>query len=204
VFVRVGELDGKVYLDLCDPEWRAVEIDKTGWRVVDRPTVRFRRTPDMRPLPEPEEGGSVDGLRPLLNIPEDEKAKSGEAQVHGRDDDFILAIAFALACLRPRGPYPVGAIGGEQGSAKSTRSALLCSVVDPRHPRLYSLPRDERDLVVAARNRHVLAFDNISGLRPWQSDNLCRLASGAGFSVRPAVGGRRNRNARADGARRLF
>ena len=138
----------------------------------------------MRPLPEPEEGGSVDGLRPLLNIPEDEKAKSDEAQVHGRDDDFILAIAFALACLRPRGPYPVGAIGGEQGSAKSTRSALLCSVVDPRHPRLYSLPRDERDLVVAARNRHVLAFDNISGLRPWQSDNLCRLASGAGFSVR--------------------
>ena len=184
VFVRVGELDGKVYLDLCDPEWRAVEIDKTGWRVVDRPTVRFRRTPDMRPLPEPEEGGSVDGLRPLLNIPEDEKAKSDEAQVHGRDDDFILAIAFALACLRPRGPYPVGAIGGEQGSAKSTRSALLCSVVDPRHPRVYILPRDERDLVVAARNRHVLAFDNISGLRPWQSDNLCRLASGAGFSVR--------------------
>ena len=138
----------------------------------------------MRPLPEPEEGGSVDGLRPLLNIPEDEKAKSGEAQGHGRDDDFILAIAYALACLRGRGPYPVMAIGGEQGSAKSTRSALLCSVVDPRHPRLYSLPRDERDLVVAARNRHVLAFDNVSGLRPWQSDDLCRLASGAGFSVR--------------------
>ena len=184
VFVRVGELDGKVYLDLCDPEWRAVEVDAAGWRIVDRPDIRFRRSPDMRPLPEPEEGGSVDGLRPLLNIPEDEKAKPGEAQGHGRDDDFILAVSYELACLRGRGPYPVMAIGGEQGSAKSTRSALLCSAVDPRHPRLYSLPRDERDLVVAARNRHVLAFDNISGLRPWQSDNLCRLASGAGFSVR--------------------
>ena len=38
VFVRVGELDGKIYLDLCDAEWRAVEIGETGWRVVDRPT----------------------------------------------------------------------------------------------------------------------------------------------------------------------
>ena len=55
VFVRVGELDGKIYLDLCDAEWRAVEIDKTGWRVVDRPDVRFRRTPDMRPLPDSRE-----------------------------------------------------------------------------------------------------------------------------------------------------
>ncbi len=184
VSVRVGELNDKIYLDLCDADWRAVEVDATGWRVIDRPDIRFRRTPDMRPLPEPEEGGSVDGLRPLLNIPGEEKAKPGEAQGHGRDDDFILAVSYELACLRGRGPYPVMAIGGEQGSAKSTRSALLCSTVDPRHPRLYSLPRDERDLVVAARNRHVLAFDNISGLRPWQSDNLCRLASGAGFTVR--------------------
>ena len=47
-----------------------------------------------------------------------------------------------------------------------------------------SLPRDERDLVVAARNQHVLAFDNISGLRPWLSDALCRIASGAGFGTR--------------------
>ena len=76
------------------------------------------------------------------------------------------------------------AIGGEQGSAKSTRSALLRSVVDPRKPTLRALPRDERDLVVAARNQHVLAFDNVSGLRTWLSDALCRIASGAGFGTR--------------------
>jgi hypothetical protein len=46
VHVRVGELDGKLYLDLCDSAWRAVEIDTEGWRIVDRPAVRFRRAPD--------------------------------------------------------------------------------------------------------------------------------------------------------------
>ena len=178
VFIRVGGLDGKIYLDLGDPEWRAVEVDKAGWRIIDRPLVRFRRAPDMRPLPIPDRNGSIKGLRPLLNIPEDEKAKPGEAQGQAGDDDFILAVAFALACLRPRGPYPVEAIGGEQGTAKSTRSAMLRMLIDPRHPKLRALPRNERDLMVTARNQHVLAFDNVSGLPMWLSDALCRLSSG--------------------------
>lgn len=174
VFVRVGELEGKLYLDLCDATWRAIEVDKSGWRVVDRPAIRFRRSSDMRALPEPERDGSVEGLRPLLNI------RAGE----DGDNDFLLVVHYELACLRPRGPYPVMVIGGEQGTAKSTRSAMLASVVDPRKPILRALPREERDLVIAARNRHVLAFDNISGLRWWLSDALCRIASGAGFGTR--------------------
>jgi putative DNA primase/helicase len=32
--VRVGELAGKVYLDLCDAEWRAIEIGRDGWQAV--------------------------------------------------------------------------------------------------------------------------------------------------------------------------
>jgi hypothetical protein len=174
VSVRVGELRGKIYLDLCDAAWRAIEVDEIGWRIVDRPAIRFRRSPDMRPLPEPERDGSIDGLRPLLNIPQGEDG----------DNDFILAVAYLLACLRASGPYPIQAIGGEQGTAKSTRSSMLRSTIDPRKPALRALPRDERDLVVAARNQHVLAFDNVSGLQAWLSDALCRIASGAGFGTR--------------------
>ena len=174
VSTRVGTLDGKLYLDLCDTTWRAIEIDKVGWRIVDRPAICFRRSADMRALPEPQHGGSVNGLRPLLNIP---KGADGDA-------DFLLAIAYELACLSGRGPYPVMVVGGEQGTAKSTRSALLRSVVDPGKPTLRSLPRNEHDLFISARNRHVLAFDNISGLQQWLSDALCRIATGAGFGTR--------------------
>ena len=90
VFIRVGELDGRVYLDLCDTLWRAVEIDAQGWRIVDRPLVRFCRTKTMRPLPAPERGGSIESLRPLLNISGDEDG----------DDDFVLTVSWELACLR--------------------------------------------------------------------------------------------------------
>ena len=39
--VRIARLDGKLYIDLCDKMWRAIEIDADGWRVVDAPPVRF-------------------------------------------------------------------------------------------------------------------------------------------------------------------
>jgi len=49
---------------------------------------------------------------------------------------------------------------------------------------LRALPREDRDLFIAASNGHVLAFDNVSGLPAWISDTLCRLATGGGFAVR--------------------
>jgi hypothetical protein len=50
VFVRVAERDGRIYLDLGDDTWRAAEIDAKGWRIVDKPPVRFRRPSGMRPF----------------------------------------------------------------------------------------------------------------------------------------------------------
>jgi len=170
VFVRVGGLDDKLYLDLGDEAWRAVEIDATGWRIVDEPPVRFRRAAGMKPLPVPAPGGSVETLRSFLNVQS--------------DSDFVLVVTWALAVLRNRGPYPVIMLSGEQGSAKSTFSAILRSLLDPNTAPLRALPREDRDLFIAASNGHVLAFDNISNLSNWISDTLCRLATGGGFAVR--------------------
>jgi hypothetical protein len=170
VHIRVGGLDGRLYLDLGDETWRAVEIDATGWRVIDHPPVRFRRASGMKPMPIPMGGGSVEMLRSFLNVQS--------------DADFVLVVAWALACLRNRGPYPVIVLSGEQGSAKSTFSAILRALLDPNTAPLRALPREDRDLFIAASNGHVLAFDNVSGLPAWISDTLCRLATGGGFAVR--------------------
>ena len=170
VFIRVGGLDEKLYLDLGDANWRAVEIDSTGWRVVENPPLRFRRAAGIQPLPIPLPGGSVQALRAFLNVQS--------------DDDFVLVVAWALAVLRTTGPYPVIVLSGEQGSAKSTFSAILRSLLDPNRAPLRALPRDDRDLFIAANNGHILAFDNVSGLPSWISDTLCRLATGGGFAVR--------------------
>jgi hypothetical protein len=57
-------------------------------------------------------------------------------------------------------------------------------LLDPNTAPLRALPREDRDLFIAASNGHVLAFDNVSGLPAWISDTLCRLATGGGFAVR--------------------
>jgi hypothetical protein len=147
-----------------------VEVDTTGWRVIDNPPVRFRRAAGMQALPAPVNGGSVETLRSFLNVQS--------------DADFVLVVAWALAVLRNRGPYPVIVLSGEQGSAKSTFSSILRSLLDPNTAPLRALPREDRDLFIAANNGHVLAFDNVSGLPAWISDTLCRLATGGGFAVR--------------------
>jgi hypothetical protein len=147
-----------------------VEVDATGWRVIGNPPVRFRRAAGMRTLPIPLPGGSLETLRSFLNL------KS--------DTDFVLVVAWLLACLHNRGPYPVIVLSGEQGSAKSTFSVILRAMIDPNTAPLRALPREDRDLFIAASNGHVLAFDNVSGLPAWISDTLCRLATGGGFAVR--------------------
>src|SRR6185369_6888493 len=100
------------------------------------------------------------------------------------ENDFVLVVAWLLGALRAGGPFPVLAIAGEQGSAKTILSKLLRALIDPSVAPVRALPRDERELFITASNGHVLAFDNLSGLPPWLSDTLCRLISGGAFSTR--------------------
>jgi hypothetical protein len=170
VSLRIAEQDGLIYLDLADDFWRCIEIGAKGWRIAADPPVRFRRSAGMQPLPLPLRGGSIDSLAPFLNL--------------ASENDFVLVVAWLLGALRAGGPYPVLAIAGEQGSAKTVLSKILRAIIDPNVAPVRTLPRDERELFIAASNAHVLAFDNLSGLSPWLSDTFCRVASGGAFSTR--------------------
>jgi hypothetical protein len=169
VHVRVARHEGNVYLDLGDRDWRAAEITPEGWSIIDRPPVRFRRPPGMKPLPIPSERGSISALKPFLNV---------------SASDFVLVVAYLLSALRGQGPYWVLALSGEQGSSKTTFCKFVRAIIDPHAAPLRTLPRDERDLYIAAANGHVLAFDNVSVLKPWQSDALCRVATGGSQGTR--------------------
>jgi hypothetical protein len=124
----------------------------------------------MLPLPVPVKGGSINDLAPFLNLP-------------GRSE-FVLVVAWLLAALRHGGPFPLLAMSGEQGSAKTVLSKILRALVDPNVAQVRTMPREERDLFIAASNGHLLAFDNLSDIPARTSDALCRLASGGSFAIR--------------------
>lgn len=168
VYVRVAELEDRIFIDLCDSSWRAIEVTPEGWRVTSNPPVRFVRSHGMLALSAP--------------LPGDAHALFSHLNVATQDQPLVLG--WLIAVMRPHGPYPVLVLQGQQGTAKSTTAEALRSLIDPSRAMLRTAPRSERDLMLAAKNGWVIALDNLSSLRPWLSDALCRLTTGSGLSTR--------------------
>jgi len=177
---RVASHEGCIWLDLGggDPagERRAVRIAAEGWEVRAPADVApaFLRAPDALPLPEPEAAAVTWGdLAEFVNA-------DGE-------DALALVWAWLVCAARPfaeGGSYPIALLHGEQGSGKSAASRVLQSLIDPSTLTGRALPREERDLFISAANRHLLAFDNLSGLGDAFADCFCRIATGGGYSSR--------------------
>lgn len=172
VYTRVAGLANEVWVDVGDAEWHAVRITPGGWTVEDESPVRFVRPPTSMPLTLPQPGGSLRDLLPFLNATDTE------------DEHYVLGVSWLIGCYHPDGPYPLLNITGEQGTGKSDQAVRLRSLVDPSSAPLRSVPREERDLAVAARNSAVLILDNVSSVPAWLSDSLCRLSTGGGFATR--------------------
>jgi hypothetical protein len=170
--LRVARAGDRMYIDLGDSTWRAVEIDARGWRIIasDAVPVRFRRGGGMQALPEPVPGGDLAELRKLAPLAD--------------DDGYVLSLGWLLSALRPGGPYPVLHLVAEHGSGKTTLARMLRRLVDPHAAELRQAIREPRDVAVAAENAHVVALDNLSYLADWTSDALCCLATGGGFATR--------------------
>jgi hypothetical protein len=171
VFLRAAFVDGKIYLDVGDPEWSTIEIDRNGWRMIEDSPARFRRTQGMQALPLPERGGSIiKQLRPLLNL---------------TDDGFVLYVSWILDALCPIArPHPLLYLAGEEGSAKSTAAKIARSLIDPNAVPLRNLPGTVRDLFVSVDGSRAMAYDNIGSISPAISDALCMVATGSGFGAR--------------------
>jgi hypothetical protein len=169
VFLRVAPHGEKILIDLCDPQWRVIEVTPNGWQILDESAVAFIRTGSMQPLSEPGREGSIDPLWKLLNV---------------TPAQHPLVVGALLNYFHPDGPYFVLNFVGEQGTAKSCAARIVRQLIDPSETALRSPPREERDLIAQAGANWCVAFDNLSSLPPWLSDALCRLSTGGGHSAR--------------------
>lgn len=170
VWLRTALHDGKIYIDLGDESGCAVSVDEKDWHLVISPPVRFIRSNLGLPFPRPRGKGELDLIRDLVNLPD--------------DASYQLLITWCVAALMPTGPYPLLAIGGEQGSGKTFLAGMLHDLVDPSRLPLRALPRSERDLYIACANTHLLVYDNISTMGDWLSDAFCKVATGGGMALR--------------------
>lgn len=163
--LRVAEHDGRLVLDLGDATGRAVVIDATGWQVVDKPPVLFKRTALTGALPEPVRGGGLDELWSSVNVAERYRP---------------LLAAVEVSALFPGIPHPAVLFTGEQGTGKSTNTKRLASILDPSPAQLRKAPRDADTATTAAAGSWMPALDNLSGMPDWLSDAICRWCTGDG------------------------
>jgi hypothetical protein len=169
VFVRVASHGGKIYIDVGDDARSIIEVDRDGWRVIQDAPVYFRRPKSLRALPLPERGGSVELIRKLVNI---------------GSDEFPLYVGFLVMVYHPHGPYPIAAFIGGPGHAKTTTARDTQTLVDPSNVTGTAHTKKTEDLLIAARERRLVTFDNLDHIDQQQSDDLCRIATGASMTRR--------------------
>jgi RNA-binding protein YhbY len=175
VWMRTAECDGKIYFDLCNPLWQAVEISKQGWRVVDSRDlpIRFVRSLMQVELPTPSNQNDLNHslvrLFELLSIAEESKP---------------LVVGWLLSALVPTGDKPILVLSAPKGSGKSTIAEFLVNLIDHTKASLLPAVGDRRAMAVQAKHRWILAYDNLSHLSTEQQDAMCCASTGAGYIER--------------------
>ncbi|MCC5906016.1 MAG: hypothetical protein JJU13_07420 [Balneolaceae bacterium] len=170
VSVRSAFINNKILIDLGDDNKTIIEVSKDGWKFGTEERVFFYRPSGLNKLPRPEQCQDITLLRQFVNV--------------ATDADFRLFVAYLLAAFHPGIAAAILNLLGEQGSAKSTQTKMLRSLIDPNAAPIRTAPRDERELIIQAQNSRMLCFDNLSGVKSWLSDALCRICTGGGFSAR--------------------
>jgi hypothetical protein len=163
VWLRTGTHHDTVVVDMGTETGQCITITPSGWDICADSPVIFRRSELTHPLIEPERGGTLDALRTLINLPE---------------EDYRLAVAWVVAAYLTGIPHPILLVQGEQGTAKSGLIRTLLALVDPQPAAERTPPRDQREWAIFARASWAFSFDNITDIPPWLSNALCKGVTG--------------------------
>ena len=166
--------NGEIYYDLTDEEWRQIKITKDGWHIIRSNDskllfTRFNQTPQL----EPDRDYSSDIFDKYLNL------------MNISDPQHRLLLKIMTICsFVPDIPHPICIPYGEQGSCKSTFCEFQKRLIDPSRINLLTVPKDKSEFVQQLYHNYLVAYDNVSYLHPWFSDEVCKAVTGIGNSKR--------------------
>jgi hypothetical protein len=175
VWLRVAEVPGGVEIDAGDEQHTRFRVTAGRVEIVTRGSATlFRRSPVMRPFVMPAARGDLRLLDKYLNM---------------TDSSRLLLTGHLTYCLghakTPATTFPILSLVGEMGTGKTSLcDNVLIPLVDPSVVGVQLLPRNAKDLAVAAGGAHMLCFDNVRYIAPQMADHLCVAATGGAISSR--------------------
>ena len=168
VHLRVAKIGQEIFVDLCDADDRILMLSASGARIIegDEPCpIVFRRS-KQHPLPYAD--GTLADIRAMVNMDEDQ---------------FVIFMACAVKMFFPDTPSPIVNLIGEYGSAKTSTTRVMRTLIDPVTAIVAKPPANDQDLLIRAWHNYVLTLENASDLTKI-SDTLCGICTGMGFEVR--------------------
>lgn len=156
-------------IDLGGPGWKMINAGPDGWTVTSQQKPTFYRPQHLRALPHPERGGDIDEL--FSFVPAE------------NPQEKLLMTAWLLAALHAGIPNPILVFVGQQGSAKTTRTKRIRSLLDPSvTPVLGEL--EMSNLFLTFQHHAVPCFENVSQFNRRVADMFCRAVTGNGVERR--------------------
>lgn len=162
--------EDELWYDLTNDKWQAVKITKSGWEIIDKPPILFRRYTHHKEQVTPVVEGDARLLLKYLNI-SDPKQRN-------------LILVYMVSVFIPGIAHPILLIHGPQGSCKSTFCRICRLVGDPSVIETSSMPENHKDLVQTIAHHSLLFFDNVSYISNTVSDILCKAVTGSSFPKR--------------------
>jgi DNA polymerase elongation subunit (family B) len=190
LFVRVGVLENEpntIYYDLTNKKWEVVKITPQGWKIIssqDAP-ILFTRFANQKAQVYP--GKSKDYLPDifdkfieLINL---SNGKTAEG-INAAKSTKIMLKCYIICIFFVKIAKAISMTRGEQGAAKSTSQALVKMLIDPSAARLLGLPDSRNELIQILSHNYIAYFDNVSFIKDWLVDELCRGVTGSGNQKR--------------------
>jgi hypothetical protein len=170
--INNGELEW--YYDLTNKHWEFIKLTSGGWCPIKN-EILFKRYNNQQPQVYPVKDYEPDIFDRFMKL----------VNIKANDEESKLLLKIYIVCLMiPDIQKPVLMLHGSQGSAKSSLQEMIKMLVDPSAVKTFSFPRDINELIQQLNHNQVVYYDNISIVKDYISDQLCRAVSGSGSSKR--------------------
>ena len=158
--------------DLVNKDWEFIKINSSGWDIFKNEII-FRRFSNQRAQVYPDRHYVAHVFDQFMKL------------VNTKDKDTILLLkCYIISLFIPEIQKVILILHGVQGAAKSSLQELIRTLVDPSIILTFTFPRDTNELIQQLSHNYITYYDNVSMVRYWISDLLCKAVTGSGSSKR--------------------
>ena len=162
--------DDKLYIDLGDESYSALELSAEGYRSICPSPVYFARFHSIEEIKIIDEEIDPFAIFDYINI-------------CGRNNQLLALVWMITSCL-PQIDKPMLLLTGPAGSGKTNAARFMKSIFDPCESLDNSPPKNEDDFALIFNEKAIPMIDNVQSINDFFSDIYCRAITGFNYQKR--------------------